>query len=107
MSRAGSLVRPRSAIWVVCATACIFWSAAGELFPAAEEGSARRALLVGIDRYTTGEQKATDATVTRGRRRWRDLKGSVNDVRALREVLIHRQGFRPQDILVLENEEAT
>jgi hypothetical protein len=81
--------------------------AGGERLLAAKEGNARRALLVGIDRYTTGEQKRGDAPVARGRRHWRDLRGSVNDVRALQEVLIHRQGFRPDDVLVLENEAAT
>ena len=86
---------------------CVVWFATGERLWAAEEGAARRALLVGIDRYTTGEPKTADAPVTRGRRQWRDLKGSVNDVRALREVLIRREGFRPEDILVLENGAAT
>jgi len=81
--------------------------AGGERLLAAEEGNARRALLVGIDRYTTGEQKRGDAPVARGRRHWRDLRGSVNDVRALQEVLIHRQGFQSKDILILENEAAT
>jgi hypothetical protein len=87
--------------------ACLSWLATGERLLAAEEAGARRALLVGIDRYTTGEQKTGGIPVARGRRNWRDLKGSVNDVRALREVLIHRQGFRPEDVLVLENEAAT
>src|SRR6476659_8969270 len=105
MIRASSLVRPRSAILVVCTTACLLWLAGGERLLAAEEGNARRALLVGIDRYKTGEQKREDTA--RGRRHWRDLRGSVNDVRALQEVLIRRQGFRPKDMLVLENEAAT
>ncbi|HKR81054.1 MAG TPA: caspase family protein [Nitrospira sp.] len=96
------------ALTVVGAMACLSWLATAErLLAAADERGARRALLVGIDRYTTGESKTGDTAGARGRRHWRDLKGSVNDVRAFREVLIHRQGFHPQDILVLENEAAT
>ncbi|HET8722144.1 MAG TPA: caspase family protein, partial [Nitrospira sp.] len=87
--------------------ACLFWLAPGQRLLAADEGGARRALLVGIDRYTGGAQQTAEASGVRSRRRWKDLKGSVNDVRALREVLIHRQGFRPEDVLVLENEAAT
>src|SRR5262245_2470630 len=97
----------RPAIYMVYVMACLSWFLTGEPLVAAEEGVARRALLVGIDRYTTEEAKTAETPGTRGRRHWRDLKGSVNDVRALREYLIHRQGFRPQDILVLENEAAS
>jgi hypothetical protein len=64
-------------------------------------------LLVGIDQYTAREGKTADAPGTSGGRHWKNLKGSVNDVRALRELLIRRLGFRAQDILVLENEAAT
>ena len=54
----------------------------------------RLALLVGVDRY------APDSGLP-------DLDGSVNDVRAVREMLVARFDFAPADVLVLENEQAT
>jgi len=51
-----SELRPRLAMRVVCVMACVIWSATDQRLLAADEGGARRALLVGIDRYTIGEQ---------------------------------------------------
>jgi len=96
-----------SAIRTVCAITCLCLLTVWER-PLAQEGSgARRALLIGIDRYVVEAERTAELRVAPSRRHWKDLKGAVNDVRALRELLIHRQGFRPQDILVLENEAAT
>lgn len=68
----------------------------------------RRALLVGIDRYLPDDRAPKSLPdPSPGGRRWKDLRGAVNDVRALREVLIHRFGFRPDDVIVLENHDAT
>ena len=97
----------RSAIRTVCAITCLWSLGVWERSLAQEGGGARRALLIGIDRYTVEAEKASELPVAPSRRHWKNLKGAVNDVRALRELLIHRQGFRPQDILVLENEAAT
>lgn len=99
--------RLRSTILTVCALTCLFSFAAGERLLAQEAGGARRALLIGIDRYTAETGNAAELPVALSRRQWKNLKGAVNDVRALRELLIHRQGFQPQDIVVLENEAAT
>ncbi len=54
----------------------------------------RLALLVGIDRYAPGSGLG-------------ELDGSVNDVRAVREMLVGRFQFPRQDVLLLENEQAT
>ncbi|HEX8750897.1 MAG TPA: caspase family protein [Nitrospira sp.] len=97
----------RSAIRTVCAITCLCSLGTWERPLAQEGGGARRALLIGIDRYTAEAGRAAELPVALSRRHWKNLKGAVNDVRALRELLIHRQGFRPQDILVLENEAAT
>ena len=97
----------KSAVRTVCAIACLCSLGTWERPLAQEGGGARRALLIGIDRYTVEGERAAELPVAIGRRQWKNLKGAVNDVRALRELLIHRQGFRPQDIVVLENEAAT
>jgi caspase domain-containing protein len=95
------------AIRAVCAVTCLSLSGTWER-PLAQEGSgARRALLIGIDRYTAEADSAEELPIAPGRRHWKNLKGAVNDVRALRELLIHRQGFQPGNIVVLENEAAT
>src|SRR5262249_19967428 len=96
----------RSAIRTVCAITCLCSIGVWERPLAQEGGGARRALLIGIDRYTAEAGRAAELPVGLSRRHWKNLKGAVNDVRALRELLIHRQGFQPQDIVVLENEAA-
>ena len=89
----------------------------------AEEGPRRRALLVAIDKYRPlaesllPEAAATpdEAVVVSGpakrvpvsRGTWTDLDGAVNDILALRELLIARFGFRPDDITVLTDADAT
>jgi hypothetical protein len=57
----------------------------------------RAALLVGIDHYAAGEE---------GRAPPR-LSGAKNDVRRVRELLLSRFGFARDDVLVLEDEQAT
>ncbi|NEP09372.1 MAG: DUF4384 domain-containing protein [Symploca sp. SIO2C1] len=52
------------------------------------------ALLVGINQYHDSDR------VT-------DLQGCITDVELQRQLLIHRYGFHPQDILTLTNEQAT
>jgi len=103
----GSVLRLSSAIQVVCVMVCLSWFATGERLLAAEEGGSRRALLVGIDRYVPTDFPGGESAGRSIGRRWKDLKGAVNDVHALREVLIHRFGFRSRDVLVLENQAAT
>lgn len=53
----------------------------------------RHALVVGIDRYLS-----PDIT---------PLSGAANDARAMREALMQRLGFRPENIIVLLDEEAS
>ena len=97
----------QSAIRTVCAITCLCSLGTWERPLAQEGGGARRALLIGIDRYSAEVGRAAELPSAPSRRHWKNLKGAVNDVRALRELLIHRQGFRPQDIVLLENEAAT
>lgn len=54
---------------------------------------AKRALLIGIDKYKS-------AGVTQ-------LRGAVNDVRLMRELLIGKFDMPPENITMLENEQAT
>jgi hypothetical protein len=75
---------------------------------AAAAGQTRRAVLVGIDKYTL-PASSSDVSRSTGRPRdaWTDLEGSVNDVEAVRQVLVSRFGFKDADIHVLENDAAT
>jgi len=52
------------------------------------------ALLVGLNQYSRTVNVPA-------------LKGCVTDVELHRELLVHRFGFRPSDVLTLTNEEAT
>ena len=54
---------------------------------------AKLALLIGVDRYKSPSLS--------------QLRGSVNDVRLMRELLIGKFGMPPENIRVLENEQAT
>ncbi|CDM93665.1 MAG: caspase family protein [Limnospira maxima] len=56
----------------------------------AQSTSRKLALLVGINSYST-----------------QPLIGCVNDIYLQRELLIHRFGFHPQDIYILEDKQAT
>jgi hypothetical protein len=70
----------------------------------------RRALLVGIDHYKKGEPIASGKSA-RGRKLCRseftDLDGCVNDIEAVKAVLVARLGFDESNILILRNEDAT
>ena len=54
---------------------------------------AKYALLIGIDKYKSANVPA--------------LQGSVNDIRLMRELLIGKFGMLSENIMVLENEQAT
>lgn len=96
------------AVLLAATTFCVVAFSIQHEYAWGADGGARRALLVGIDRYAHPGTSATGSSIPpSGRRHWTDLKGAVNDVRALREVLIHRLGFEPQNVIVLVNEEAT
>lgn len=55
------------------------------------------ALLIGIDRYASGQGNAG----------FEDLAGCANDVLRMRQLLIERFGFAPDQVRTLLNEEAT
>ncbi|MGH7257552.1 MAG: caspase family protein [Nitrospiraceae bacterium] len=69
----------------------------------------RRAFLVGINAYEPPPAtfNGREAGAQPSRRAWKNLLGAVNDVRAMREILIRRFGFDEQNIVVLENAAAT
>jgi hypothetical protein len=58
------------------------------------------ALLVGINQYP---EQVCDCTLTRGNA----LSGCLTDLELQRELLIHRFGFQPSDILTLTDQQAT
>ncbi|MCS6942081.1 MAG: caspase family protein [Geminocystis sp.] len=68
---------------------------AANLTPANTNGNSNKirklALLVGINQYPSEKQ----------------LRGSITDVELQRELLIHRFGFSPQDIVTLTDKQAT
>ncbi|MDZ8034432.1 caspase family protein [Nostoc sp. DedSLP04] len=68
----------------------------------AQDTRRKRALLVGINDYP-----GTSAQDLKTQGLWYQLKGAVNDVDLQRELLIHRFGFHPDDILVLSDRQAT
>ena len=76
----------------------------------APPNAVRRALLVGIDKYIPprASTSAGKPPVSgRAPAAWTDLEGAVNDVQAMREVLISRFGFDDADVHVLVNAGAT
>ena len=68
----------------------------------AQDTRRKRALLVGINSYP-----GINAQDLKTQGLWYQLRGAVNDVELQRELLIHRFGFHPDDILVLTDKEAT
>ncbi|HDD35666.1 MAG TPA: DUF4384 domain-containing protein [Candidatus Desulfofervidus auxilii] len=71
------------------------------IFPSLLSFAAKRALLIGINDYKHLSSKPTGAKTIS------DLKGSINDVKAMKEILIKRYGFTPEAIKVLIETEAT
>lgn len=65
---------------------------------------AKRALLIGIDDYTASTLPVVGPTQHRG---WPDLRGTVNDVRILADMLVLRYGFERKNIVTLTNQQAT
>ncbi|HYO76112.1 MAG TPA: caspase family protein [Thermoanaerobaculia bacterium] len=65
----------------------------------------RRALLIGIDDYTASRLPKAKATAPQ--RDWPNLKGGVNDVEAMKEMLVLLYGFDARDIVTLVDQHAT
>ncbi|OUC15177.1 MAG: hypothetical protein B0A82_08330 [Alkalinema sp. CACIAM 70d] len=68
----------------------------------AQEASRKLALLVGIRDYP-----GRDARSLKTQGLWYRLPGALTDLELQRELLIHRFGFHPADILMLRDQEAT
>ncbi|HEV8713786.1 MAG TPA: caspase family protein, partial [Candidatus Binatia bacterium] len=90
--------------------------------PAGVHAETHRALLVGIDKYepkqtataaaaagkpVVGEANPSPSNTPPTRGTWFDLDGAVNDVEAVRAILLARYGFQPGNVRVLRNGEAT
>lgn len=69
----------------------------------------RRAVLIGIDVYQpkSGKISQLPSHASRGRGTWQNLSGAVNDMKAMRDILIARFGFKPNHVRILENNSAT
>ena len=78
-------------ISVLTKTECLAASIQNYQKTLAQPTNRKLALLVGINRYPYHE----------------DLAGSLMDVELQRELLIHRFGFNPQDIMILSDRQAT
>ncbi len=61
----------------------------------------KRALLIGINQYAAKEDNSSSSNS------WLTLHGCLNDVELQKELLIHRLGFAPQDIVTLTDLQAT
>jgi len=71
---------------------------------AAPPPARRHALLIGIDDYSAGRRTPRTAA---GGRPLPSLRGAVHDVEELREMLLARYDFKPGDIVLLKNQQAT
>jgi hypothetical protein len=67
----------------------------------------RRAVLVGIDDYSASRLPQRAAAGARQERAVPDLEGAVNDVRAVREMLIAAYGFAADQVVLLSDQAAT
>ncbi|MBI1987983.1 MAG: caspase family protein [Nitrospinae bacterium] len=72
------------------------------LFSPFPSEAARRALLVGINQYKNLPyySKKQGKWIT-------DLKGPLNDIRIMKQILISRYGFLEEEIWLLRDQEAT
>ncbi|MEO0646511.1 MAG: caspase family protein, partial [Cyanobacteria bacterium J06650_10] len=66
----------------------------------AEKGGRKLALLIGIDNYAETVLPSSHSGSAK-------LSGAVTDVALQKELLIHRFGFAPTDIVILTNQQAT
>lgn len=103
-------------IKVCCALSILFF-----LSPIAS-AQTRRAVLVGIDTYEPPDPPASDSAANRGASRgmsadlspsrasrgvWVNLKGSINDVTAMQQVIEKFYGFDDKNVHVLTDRQAT
>ena len=71
----------------------------------------RRALLIGINKYSPCEVGSRDLTSLPSARKhcsdWHDLDGAVNDVKGMQAVIEIRFGFKPENVHLLIDDQAT
>lgn len=110
MSRSKTLKRRRT-LWVLTIAVCVSVSsqlAARAPSDSSHQAPRRRALLVGINDYTASRLRGAGPNAPQPiRQHWRNLKGAVNDVEAIRDVLEASFGFQEEDILLLTDQQAT
>src|SRR6476469_5634091 len=85
-------------------TICLFVLGIG--LSSSSRGETRRAVLVGINQYAP-EGGSASAASAGGRSTWTNLEGAVADAESMRQILIARFHFRPADVLLLKDGEAT
>jgi hypothetical protein len=80
---------------------------AAVLLTAPARAAGRRALLIGIDDYSASRLTRPPGSSAPDDRDWPNLRGAVNDVSILRELLVLLYGFKPEDIVTLTDQGAT
>ncbi|HEV8331585.1 MAG TPA: caspase family protein [Steroidobacteraceae bacterium] len=68
---------------------------------------ARRAVVIGIDKYALPGGQAVPRGDPPSPLRWLNLKGAVNDANRTRDLLVARYGFARSDIVMLTDAQAT
>lgn len=91
-------IRVKKATFALIFIAVIFFC-----FQSTMTAQTRRAFLVGINNYEPKEP----IRKTQCRKKWKNLHGCINDVEAIKGILVSRFYFKQGDIHVLKNEEAT
>jgi hypothetical protein len=74
------------------------------LVPFHADAANRRALLVGINDYTASRLPRRATSIERD---WPNLAGSVNDVTAMKEMLVRLYDFEERDVVTLTDQGAT
>ncbi|MEO8380663.1 MAG: caspase family protein, partial [Acidobacteriota bacterium] len=73
----------------------------------AQRAGHRRALLIGINDYSASKLSTGASGTPPPDRDWVDLRGAINDVAAMKEMLVLLHGFDRKDILTLTDQAAT
>jgi uncharacterized caspase-like protein len=81
------------------------WALLGAVY--ADAAPHRRALLIGINDYSASSPGSHPSSAPAPGREWPNLAGAVNDVNALRDMLVLLYGFDRNDIVTLTDQAAT
>jgi hypothetical protein len=119
-SRSGICIRLTLVLRCLAVLPWVVAALAGPALAGSVEHGTGYAVVVGIDKYrfaTAGELEAAKPRLIAQHmlqsgesppaRDWHPLEGAVNDMHAMRELLVHRYGFAPEHVLELPDEAAT